>query len=94
MAKRRQSCRKEVCEDLDLGFPIDALRITEAPRNKEVLLHLFHFLRSDIEEKQDLTEALHATRESVKTSWAGSNVQVACDKTIENRISDLHKLFR
>ena len=94
MAKRRQSCRKEVCEDLDLGFPIDALRITEAPRNKEVLLHLFHFLRSDIEEKPDLTEALHATRESVKTSWAGSNVQMACDKTIENRISDLHQLFK
>ena len=90
--KKRHSNRKQVYEELELGYPLERLRTVEAPRNKEVLLHLFHHLQNDA--KSDINHAARLTCDSVKTSWKGSNIQLACESTLKIRIVELHELFR
>jgi len=48
MSKKRCSARKAIDEDLDLPYPLEELRRGEAPKNKEVLLKVFHHLRSGV----------------------------------------------
>jgi hypothetical protein len=90
--KKRHSSRKPVNDDLDLGYPLATLRTVEATRNKEVFLHLYHFLRNDA--RNDLPAAIRWTRDSVKASWKGAKVELACDPTIEKWIKELHKWFK
>ena len=94
MSKKRCSARKTVDEDLDLQYPLEALKCGEASKNKEVILHLLHFMRSGVKGHTSLDDATRLTRESVKSQWKGSNVELGHDKTIDRRIKDLHQLFR
>ena len=47
MAKRRHSDRETINKELGLEFALEELRGREAPKNKDVLLHLFYFLECD-----------------------------------------------
>ena len=83
MAKQRHSTRKLIDEDLGLQYPLAELRTNEAPRNREVLLHLFHLLRNK-EGRTSLDEASRITIEPIKTAWRGSCVEIT---------SRLYKLY-
>ena len=55
-------------EDLGLFFPLEKLSGSEAPRNKEVLLHLFYELKKDgLQVKVE--SAVRKVAESIRLSW-------------------------
>ena len=94
MSKIRHSQRKVVDDDLGLGFPIEELKGSEAPNNKDVLLHIFHFMRSGVKGHTSMKDVRSSVMKSIKASWKGSGVEIGCDKTLRLRIEDLHSLYR
>ena len=92
MAKRRQSQRGKCIDDeLGLEFVLEELRGSQAPRNKEVLLHTLFFVRRD---GSSSAAASRAAAASVKARWLGSAVEVASDATLERRVAKLYELYR
>ena len=91
---KRQSTRKTVNDELDLGYPLEAFRPLEAPRNEHVLLHIIHHIRSGTKGHSSFADVLPAVLESLKASWQGSNVKLACDSALRKRLVALNELYR
>ena len=62
---------KKVNVDLDLHYPFEELKETEAPRNKDVFLHLKHFMETDTKSKSTLENAKKLMVDLVKASCIG-----------------------
>ena len=82
----------KVCEILDLGYPLDDLKGGEVPKKGEVLLHLYHYMRSGVG-NSNVLEAAKVTIKTEKSCWFGSNVAIAPDVTL-TRVLELHKLLK
>ena len=91
---KRHSTRRTVCDDLDLGYPLEKFRGAESPRNKDILLHIFFFLRVDVKGGSDVNGAILLVVESLKKSWHGSNVKLATDKVLKERLLAIYDLYR
>ena len=94
MAKRRHSQRKCIDDELGLEFALEELRGSEAPRNKDVLLHLFFFLRRDGTAQQSSASASKEVVQSIKGRWVGSGVEVVSDPTLVRRVGIIHESNR
>ena len=94
MAKRRHSDRKSVDDEFGLEFVLEELRGSEAPRNKEVLLHFFFFLRHDGRGQNSTGDAFYDVVKSIKARWLGSGVEMATDPTLKKKVDHLHHLYR
>ena len=86
MAKRRHSDRKSVDDEFGLEFVLEELRGSEAPRNKEVLLHFFFFLRRDGRGQNSTWDAFYDVVKSIKAQWLGSGVEMATDPTLKKKL--------
>ena len=71
MAKRRHSDRETINKELGLEFALEELRGREAPKNKDVLLHLLYFLKCDGRGQIKIKEAVRMVVKSVKACWYG-----------------------
>ena len=89
----KHSPRQKVNEELGLDFPLDDLLGSEVPKNGQVLRHLSHTWQDERGER-DIKEAAKLVIETVKRCWLGANVELACDKTLVNRVIALNKKMR
>ena len=94
MAKRRHSDRKSIDDEFGLEFALEELRGSEAPKNKEILLHLFFFLKRDGRGQKSSGDAAKEVIKSIKAQWVGSGVALASDPTLQKRVDNLYQLYR
>ena len=90
MAKRRHSDRKSIDDE----FALEELRGSEAPKNKEILLHLFFFLKRNGRGQKSSGDAAKEVIKSIKAQWVGSGVALASDPTLQKRVDNLYQLYR
>ena len=90
---RVASPRLKINEELGLDFPLEDLLGAEVPRNGQVLRHLHHFCKED-RGNRDVKDAAKLVVQTLKRCWFGAYVEMACDRTLENRIVALNKKMR
>ena len=93
-AMPRPADRSPVDDDLQLGTPIDKLKSSEASRNKEILLHYFHWIRNEGKGVWTTQDAVKQVVKSIWFSWRGSNIALGSHVTLERRVEFLVTLHR
>ena len=94
MAKRRHSNWKTIDEELGLEFALDKFRGRKAPKKKDVLLHLFYFLKCEGRGQTSVDDVAKLVVQSIKARWQGSCVTLATDQTLHKKVKELYSLFR
>ena len=94
LSKVRRTERIKVCDELGLGYPLEELLGANAPSNESVLLHLIHFLRIGPKGLTSVHKGALKVAASVRDRWRGSNIDVAADRYLVQRIKKLYPQYR
>ena len=85
--------RKPINEELGLSFPLEELKWSEAPRNHEVLEHLFFILSSKDKGRMTMDDAVDVVVAAVQSRWRGSNIAQLDERTLVKNVKALHSQY-
>jgi hypothetical protein len=96
LSKPRHSTRVKICEELDVGYPMEELHGAGVPKKKDVLRHLFHFMTPKEGQKgrTSVEDAAKKVVLSIKDCWVGSNIELGQPKTLVKRVVDIYQVYK